>query len=76
MLVVIRIRTSSGIQMMTISHHSTSEGNENRSTLEAPKRGYQNPIDVFEGRQIPYLGINGGDDGARTRDLCRDRAAL
>jgi hypothetical protein len=22
------------------------------------------------------FGINGGDDGARTRDLCRDRAAL
>ena len=22
------------------------------------------------------LRINGGDDGARTRDLCRDRAAL
>ena len=22
------------------------------------------------------LGFNGGDDGARTRDLCRDRAAL
>ena len=23
-----------------------------------------------------YFGIYGGDDGARTRDLCRDRAAL
>ena len=23
-----------------------------------------------------FFGINGGDDGARTRDLCRDRAAL
>ena len=22
------------------------------------------------------LGFSGGDDGARTRDLCRDRAAL
>ena len=22
------------------------------------------------------FGMNGGDDGARTRDLCRDRAAL
>ena len=24
----------------------------------------------------PLLGVSGGDDGARTRDLCRDRAAL
>ena len=24
------------------------------------------------GHLILYLGINGGDDGARTRDLCRD----
>jgi hypothetical protein len=23
-----------------------------------------------------YFGMYGGDDGARTRDLCRDRAAL
>ena len=30
--------------------------------------------------QVPFVpkppGMNGGDDGARTRDLCRDRAAL
>jgi hypothetical protein len=26
---------------------------------------------------IPYVSkVYGGDDGARTRDLCRDRAAL
>ncbi len=23
-----------------------------------------------------FMGFYGGDDGARTRDLCRDRAAL
>jgi hypothetical protein len=26
--------------------------------------------------KLKYFVLNGGDDGARTRDLCRDRAAL
>ncbi len=27
-------------------------------------------------QNLAFLRFSGGDDGARTRDLCRDRAAL
>ncbi len=35
---------------------------------------------IYLSLEVPYkaksLVLYGGDDGARTRDLCRDRAAL
>ncbi len=32
--------------------------------------------DLDESAVLQVLERNGGDDGARTRDLCRDRAAF
>ena len=45
-----------------------------------PKRGgpnfYWTVLDSCAKTQLPVVVKNGGDDGTRTRGLCRDRAAF
>jgi hypothetical protein len=60
---------------------NVDDGRSRLSLMAGPASSKETASNHFWGsavslRHDDFLGKNGGDDGTRTRDLCRDRAAF